>query len=116
MPDRKLNVLPDSPDLRDRVYNPTLRGLMGSYNSQPHADPASRARVKNQGDTSACTGFALSAMIEGLGYKAWVGQAQQGVAPEPISAFMLYYFARRYDEISGTDDGAGSTARGAMKA
>lgn len=116
MKDRKLNVQPDIPDLRDRVYNPTLAGLETTYNSQPFADPASLARIKDQGETSACTGFALSEMIEGLVYHTWNKNVQQSPPPAVVSPFMLYYFARRYDEIPGNDAGAGSTARGAMKA
>jgi hypothetical protein len=116
MKDRKLNVQPDIPDLRDRLYNPTLAGLETTYNSQPFADPASLARIKDQGETSACTGFALSEMIEGLVYHTWNKNVQQSPPPEKISPYMLYYFARRYDEIPGNDAGAGSTARGAMKA
>ncbi|MEY2563172.1 MAG: hypothetical protein QOH88_1365 [Verrucomicrobiota bacterium] len=114
--DRKLNVQPDIPDLRDRIYNPTLIGLETTYNSQPFADPACQARIKDQGETSACTGFALSEMIEGLVYHTWNKNVQQSAPPSVISPYMLYYFARRYDEIPGTDAGAGSTARGAMKA
>ena len=115
MPTPKFNVQPDIPDLRDRLYNPTLCGLEPTFNAQPFADPAFCARVKNQGQTSACTGFALAAMIEGLVYRAWSRTAQQSPAPDVISPYMLYYFARRYDELPGTAAGEGSTARGAMK-
>lgn len=110
------NVQPDTPDLRDRMYHPTLRGLENTFNAQPFADPAAQARVKNQHKTSACTGFALAAMIEGLVYNGWNRNVQQGAGPREISPFMLYYFARRYDELPGSSVDDGSTARGAMKA
>ncbi len=71
--------------------------------------------MRQQGKTNACTGFALAAMVEGLRDFAWRGSKGQRFSPVAISPFMLYYFARRYDELPGDDD-AGSTARGAMKA
>jgi glutathione S-transferase len=71
--------------------------------------------VKDQGQTSACTGFALAAMVESLAFKCWEGRQQQGEQPCAVSPFMLYYFARRYDELRGSDPDDGSTARGAMK-
>lgn len=112
----KFNVQPDTPDLRDRMYHPTLRGLEDTFNAQPFADPAALARIKNQEQTSACTGFALASMIEGLVYNGWSQHSQQGLGPRDISPFMLYYYARRYDELPGSGADDGSTARGAMKA
>lgn len=109
------NVQPDSADLRDRLYNPTLELLEPSYNAEPFKDPAWQARVRHQGETNACTGFALAGMVEALRDLAWRGSRGQQFSPVPISPFMLYYFARRYDELPGDED-AGSTARGAMKA
>jgi hypothetical protein len=47
--------------------------------------------TKYQRDTNACTGFALSTTIEYL--------LDRGQRPyEPISGYMLYSMARRYDE------------------
>jgi hypothetical protein len=111
-----LNVHADSQDLRDRIYNPTLRLLERAYNPQPFADPAWTSRVKDQGQTSACTGYALASMVEALAYGAWLADERQGEVPVTISPFMLYYFARKYDEIPGDGVDDGSTARGAMKA
>src|SRR5436190_19137699 len=102
------NAQPDSADLRDRIYNPTLRLLEPSYNAEPFRDAAWNARVRHQGQTNACTGFALSAMVEALRDAAWRGTKGQQFSPVEISPFMLYYFARRYDELPGEED-AGST-------
>jgi Papain family cysteine protease len=112
---RILNMRPDPPDLRDRFYNPILRSLEPEYNARPFDHPAWRDRVKDQGVTSACTGFALAAMVESLTFKRWDGCQRQGEQPGDVSPFMLYYFARRYDELRGSDEADGSTARGAMK-
>lgn len=112
---RILNMRPDPPDLRDRIYNPILRALDPEFNARPFNHPAWRARVKDQGRTSACTGFALAAMVESLTFKCWETRQQQGEQPDAVSPFMLYYFARRYDEYRGSDPEDGSTARGAMK-
>lgn len=98
------NMRPDAPDLRDRLYSPTLKSLPRSYNSSPYDSPRWRAAIRDQKQTSACTGFALAATIEAL-----------LPAPAELSPFMLYYMARRYDEIPGDTD-SGSTARAAMKA
>ncbi|MBO0722113.1 MAG: C1 family peptidase, partial [Blastocatellia bacterium] len=104
---------PDPPDLRDRLYNPILRVLEPEFNVHPYDDPG---RVKDQGATSACTGFALAAMVEMLTFKRWEAHQQQGEHPTAVSPFMLYYFARRYDELRGSSPADGSTARNAMKA
>ncbi len=111
-----LNVHPDAPDLRDRIYSPTLRLLERACNPQPFADAAWQARVKDQGQTSACTGYALASLVEALVYRAWCAHERQDEAPAEISPFMLYAHARKYDEIPGEDADGGSTARGAMKA
>jgi hypothetical protein len=111
-----LNIHADSPDLRDRIYNPTLRLLGRTYNAQPFADPAWSSRIKDQEETSACTGFALAGLVETLVYKAWLAGEQQDEKPALISPFMLYFFARKYDEIPGDAVDEGSTARGGMKA
>jgi hypothetical protein len=98
------------------LYNPTLRLLAPTLNCTPFKDEVWKKRVKDQQQTAACTGFALSALVEFLRWKQWQEQGGSGEAPESISPFMLYYFARRYDDIPGVDVNGGSTARGAMKA
>jgi hypothetical protein len=107
---RKHMVRPDSPDFRDRMYSPTLKALKSEYNAEPFRDERWVERVKDQGTTSACTGFALSSMVEVLHELAQRPHSVQ------VSPYMLYYLARRYDEIPGADQDEGSTARGAMKA
>lgn len=110
------NVLPDVPDLRDRLYNPTLRLLWPSWNASPFNDVIWKARVKDQGGSEACIGFALSSMVEILVWNEWDKSGRRGEPPERISPLMLYYYARRYDDIPGEDPLEGSTARGGMKA
>ena len=62
-----------------------------------------------QGDTSACTGFALAAVVDRLLVKS--GRAKDaGVSP-----WMLYSMARRYDEFPGAARDTGSSLRGALK-
>ena len=48
---KTLNVHADSPDLRDRIYSPTLRLLGKTYNAEPFADEAWASRIKDQGQT-----------------------------------------------------------------
>jgi hypothetical protein len=102
-----MHTRPDPIDFRDRMYSPTLRPLRPSYNDTPWLQKS--IVVQNQDSTSACTGFALAAMIERLLKNAKRTNAQ-------VSPYMLYYFARKYDELSVDDVDGGSTARGAMKA
>src|SRR3546814_19947277 len=53
--------------------------------------PNDPRRTEHQHQTNACTGFALSTAIEYL--------LDRGQRPcEPISGYMLYSMARRYDE------------------
>ncbi len=113
-----LNMRPDAVDLRDRIYSPTLRELPPRHNNSPFDNEEWARRIKDQKKTSACTGYALSGMIEIL--LETTGRLD-GLAASPadgrISPFMPYYFARRYDEIPGDSDAdEGSTARAAMKA
>ncbi len=102
-PWRSGNVVPDKLDLRDRLYQPPVR-------SAPPLEvrPKAGARVFDQGESQACTGYALSVVVHHL-------MQQRGRKVEPVSPFMLFSMARRYDEIPGAEPGAGSTLRGAMK-
>lgn len=99
-------VQPDPPDFRDRIYAPTLRPLSSEFNAAPYRDPQFAGTVTNQGSTLACTGFALASMVRQL--------TTSGIGP--FSPYMLYYFARRYDEFGEDDRDLGSTARAAMMA
>ena len=102
---RLRNVRPDPVDLRDWPYQPSI--AKAPPDSLLPNDPAT---VKQQGNTSACTGFSLSTVIEYL--------LDRGRRPvEEISGFMLYSMARRYDEWAESDESedSGSSLRGVLK-
>jgi hypothetical protein len=101
-------VVPDRLDLRDRPYlPPVVKAPPPSANSLEGLS----VRALDQGQTSACTGFALAACINFLLHRAGRG------AEAPVSPYMLYDMARRYDEFPGpVSEDAGSSLRGAMKA
>jgi hypothetical protein len=102
----KTTVVPDALDLRDRPYMPSVRLIPAEM-----LLPEIKLPVLQQGNTSACTGFALSGMIYHLQHKAKRERTLQAVSP-----FMLYSMARRYDEFPGNPDiDTGSSLRGAMK-
>ncbi|MGY2185203.1 C1 family peptidase [Pseudomonas sp. SDO5591_S426] len=96
--------------MRDRLYLPPV-GLQPAKTLMPTL----RMGIKNQLQTNACTGFALSTVIEYLLDK---GKRENKPA---ISPFMLYSMARRYDEIPEPPNpdpklsDSGSTLRGALK-
>jgi hypothetical protein len=98
------NIVPDRLDLRDRPYLPSIAVA-------PPATMKLRLKlpVLDQGDTSACTGFALSNVVNFL---IRVLHDSKGLL---VSPFMLYSMARRYDEFPGASADAGSSLRGAMK-
>ncbi len=114
-PPDALNVQPDAPDFRDRLYAPALRLPGARFNNQPYARAEWREAVLNQGASNACTGFALAAMVHSLCRARFTEADGTGTPPPTYSPWMLYYFARRYDEFAGEAD-AGSSARAAMKA
>ncbi len=99
-----LNVTPDRLDLRDRPYLPAVAlAPPASLRLSPRPPPM------DQGDTSACTGFALAAVVDHL-------LARSGRAKDAgVSPWMLYSMARRYDEFPGVATDAGSSLRGALK-
>lgn len=96
-------VTPDKLDLRDRPYQPSVAIV---------PPPSFRSRVRMpvlaQGDSSACTGFALATVVGQL-----LKQSNR-TTDAAVSPWMLYSMARRYDEFPGADD-AGSSLRGALK-
>lgn len=102
---KRRNVRPDPVDLRDWEYRPSIaiapRDVILPLDPKP---------TKQQGDTNACTGFALATVIEYL-----LDRGQRPV--ERISGHMLYNMARRYDEWAEEDeqDDSGSSLRGALK-
>ncbi|HEY9541695.1 MAG TPA: N-acetylmuramidase domain-containing protein, partial [Luteimonas sp.] len=101
---RRRNVRPDPIDLRDWMYQPSIAVAPRDWML-----PNDPRRTKHQHQTNACTGFALSTAIEYL--------LDRGQRPcEPISGYMLYSMARRYDEWAEDDDvDSGSSLRGALK-
>jgi hypothetical protein len=96
---RVLNVRPDTPDIRDRYYEPALVQLQGR---QDHRGGG----VLDQGNEGACTGFALAAVINLLN----TGRSRKFAA----SARMLYEMAQFHDEWPG-EDYEGSSCRGAIR-
>ena len=105
---RITKVLPDSIDLRDRPYTPAVQVVptMELY-------PSVTVPVLDQGQTNACTGFALASVIFHLQHNAKRRDRVDGYA---VSPYMLYSMARRYDEFPGQPGvDSGSSLRGAMK-
>ena len=98
---RTLDAFPDRIDIRDWSYQPTLSGLPDTLVNCRKV-PA----ILDQGKEGACTGFALSAVINYL-------LGQRGIE-RLVSPRMLYEMARCYDEWPG-EHYDGSSARGAMK-
>ena len=96
---RVLNVRPDTPDIRDRYYQPALVQL------QSHVDNRG-GRILDQGTEGACTGFALAGVINLLNMKR--GQSFEA------SPRMLYEMAQKHDEWPGQDY-EGSSCRGAIR-
>ncbi len=104
-----LDARPDTLDLRDTLFVPTLREVPASRPLEDYQQLAERCGVPvlDQGQEGACTGFALATVANYL-----LGQRTQPY--EPVSARMLYDMARRYDEWEG-EAYEGSSARGAIQ-
>ena len=100
---RTLDILPDLPDIRDRIYLPHLRSLV------PAIYPKIPFAVRDQGEDSSCTGFALAHVLDFLRTRDIIP-----AIPQPVSARMLYEMAKRNDEWSGSAY-EGSSIRGAIK-
>ncbi len=88
---RTLDILPDLPDIRDRIYAPHLRPL------QTAIYPRIAFPVRDQGTDSSCTGFSLAHVIDYLRFRDSVPER-----PQRVSARMLYEMARRNDEWEGS--------------
>ena len=95
---------PDAIDFRDRLFTPAI-----SMCPSPTLFPKVALPIKNQGETNACTGFALSAVAE------YALRASKRELEPLISPYMLYSMARRYDEFPGSVADEGSSLRGALK-
>lgn len=104
VPPRQRLVKPDSVDLRDWLYRPSIA-------LAPVAEifPTDPRPTKDQKQTNACTGFALATVVEYL-----LDRGKRSV--EVLSGYMLYSMGRRYDEWSDNDNvDEGSSLRGALK-
>jgi hypothetical protein len=99
---RKLDILPDLPDIRDRIYQPHLRALRASV------FPTIAFPVRDQGPSSSCTGHALAHVVDVLVHREVLSES-----PLRASARMLYEMAKRNDEWTGTAY-EGSSIRGAV--
>ena len=98
---RILNARKDTPDIRDRMYEPALIQL------QPEIDNRGGTDILNQGNEGACTGFGLAAVINLLNVKKRDNQFK-------ASPRMLYEMAKKHGEWPG-EDYAGSSCRGAIR-
>ena len=100
---RKLDILPDMPDVRDRIYIPKLSAM------EPGIYPRIAFSIRDQGNDSSCTGFSLAHVIDYLRYRE-IGPD----SPQRVSSRMLYEMAKRNDEWAGSAY-EGSSIRGAIK-
>jgi hypothetical protein len=100
---RRLDILPDMPDIRDRMYLPHLRAL------HPAIYPRLAFSIRDQGEDASCTGFSLAHVIDFLRFREISGEN-----PARVSARMLYEMAKRNDEWAGSAY-EGSSIRGAIK-
>lgn len=97
---RILNARKDTPDIRDRIYEPALIQL------QPEIDNRTGVKILDQGAEGACTGFGLAAAINLLNGN------KRGLKFQ-ASPRMLYEMAKKHDEWPG-EDYEGSSCRGAI--
>lgn len=106
---RVLNVHPDLPDLRDRMYEPALLDL----HVRIDAPGPGESPILDQGSEGACTGFAIAGTINLLRHRRC---ARQNLAlPDgTVSPRMLYELAKLHDEWPG-ETYEGSSIRGALK-
>ncbi|WP_269533809.1 C1 family peptidase [Chitinimonas sp. BJYL2] len=111
---RSFAVRPDRIDLRDLAYQPRVSNLPASFPGQDFLQQQLLAygqagMVLDQAQSSACTGYALAAVVA---FQRW--RASGYTTLERVSPAMLYQLAQMYDEWDG-EDYDGSSCRGAMK-
>jgi len=94
-----LNVVKDIPDIRDRIYEPSLIQLKNEIK-------APEIQVLDQEGEGACTGFGLAGVINLLN--------QRRDKIRTASPRMLYEMAKKYDQWPG-ENYEGSSCRGAIK-
>ena len=100
---RVMNARKDPPDIRDRYYEPALIQLQLKLDNRANA----KAKILDQDQEGACTGFGLAAVIDML-------VAQQGNPAFRASPRMLYEMAKKHDEWPGNRY-QGSSCRGAIR-
>ncbi|MBY5630905.1 C1 family peptidase [Rhizobium leguminosarum] len=100
---RTLDILPDLPDIRDRIYQPNLQRL------KPSKSPRIAFSIRDQGKENSCVGHALAHVLDVLLYSDDIE-----LSPQRPSARMLYEIARRNDEWAESPH-EGSSLRGAIK-
>jgi hypothetical protein len=104
---RFLYARPDGIDFRDKMYVPTLVEVPVERKLEDYRKAG--APILDQGEEGACTGFGLATVAHYL-----LLTRRDSRDPAPVSPFMLYDMARRYDEWAG-EDYEGSSCRGAIK-
>lgn len=108
---KRLDALPDMPDIRDRFYEPPLIELRTRLNPPGNTF----APVLDQGTEGSCTGFALATTINLLlNRRLEAAGMEVRTGGDLVSPRMLYEMARIHDEWAG-EDYDGSSVRGALK-
>ncbi|MBW2163936.1 MAG: C1 family peptidase [Deltaproteobacteria bacterium] len=97
----RLTAVPDSTDIRDRMYEPALIQLKSEIRPESNL-----LHVRDQKAEGACTGFGLAAVIDFLNKKRY--------RDVRVSPRMLYEMAKRHDEWPG-EGYDGSSCRGAIR-
>jgi hypothetical protein len=118
------NAVPDPFDERDLEYRPRLQPLAREIDQRD--DPLKENFMREQ-QGSSCTGHAVATVInivrarmardlqaQASGSLTEAEQEYVAHLQQPVSPYMLYYFARRYDEYEGEED-QGSSLRAAFK-
>ena len=98
-----LDAAPDVPDIRDRIYQPTLASVPDGI-----VPDLAKITILDQGKEGACTGFGLAAVVN------FQRRLKYGGKIPLVSPRMFYEMARRFDEWTG-DNYEGSSIRGALR-
>ncbi len=98
-----LDAAPDVPDVRDRIYQPTLATIPDKISPD-----MTKITILDQGKRGACTGFGLAAVVN------MQRRLKYGPNAPLVSPRMFYEMARRFDEWTG-EDYEGSSIRGALR-
>ena len=107
---RVFETRPDTADLRDRLYRPSLKILKRSINNRKNVP-----KMLDQGSSGAGTGFALAAVLNYLSYNSLVPEGRDKKKFTGVSPWMIYGTAKKYDRWTG-EEYSGTSSRGALKA